>query len=120
MELSRSHKWGRANCLRRQSLKPAFTLCAPPFAKNCTLRCAGRLAATVHLGVTWEDTMKVGFIGLGAMGRGMVTRLIETRHEVHVWNRSPEPTEEVVRRGTHREESPGGAFTGDAVNHHAC
>jgi hypothetical protein len=26
----------------------------------------------------------------------------------------------VVRRGTHREESPGGAFTGDAVNHHAC
>jgi 3-hydroxyisobutyrate dehydrogenase-like beta-hydroxyacid dehydrogenase len=49
------------------------------------------------------------------MGRGMVTRLIETRHEVHVWNRSPEPTEEVVRRGAHREESPGGAFTGDAV-----
>jgi 3-hydroxyisobutyrate dehydrogenase-like beta-hydroxyacid dehydrogenase len=45
----------------------------------------------------------------------MATRLIETRHEVHVWNRSPEPTEEVVRRGAHREESPGGAFTGDAV-----
>ena len=59
--------------------------------------------------------MKVGFIGLGAMGRGMATRLIDARHEVHVWNRSPEPSEEVVRRGAHREESPGGAFTGDAV-----
>jgi len=59
--------------------------------------------------------MKVGFIGLGALGRGMATRLIDARHEVHVWNRSAEPSEELVRRGAHREESPGGAFTGDAV-----
>ena len=60
--------------------------------------------------------MRVGFIGLGAMGLGMATRLIDARHEVHVWNRSPEPIEELVRRGGHREESPGGAFTGDAVS----
>jgi 3-hydroxyisobutyrate dehydrogenase-like beta-hydroxyacid dehydrogenase len=59
--------------------------------------------------------MKVGFIGLGAMGRGMATRLIDAGHEVHVWNRSPEPSEAVVRRGAHREESPGRAFAGDAV-----
>jgi 3-hydroxyisobutyrate dehydrogenase-like beta-hydroxyacid dehydrogenase len=45
----------------------------------------------------------------------MATRLIDARHEVHVWNRSPEPSEEVVGRGAHPEESPGGAFTGDAV-----
>ena len=45
----------------------------------------------------------------------MATRLIDAGHEVHVWNRSPEPCEELVRRGGHREESPGGAFIGDAV-----
>ena len=59
--------------------------------------------------------MRVGFIGLGAMGQGMASRLIDAGHEVHVWNRSPEPCEELVRRGGHREESPGGAFMGDAV-----
>jgi 3-hydroxyisobutyrate dehydrogenase-like beta-hydroxyacid dehydrogenase len=59
--------------------------------------------------------MRVGFIGLGAMGQGMASRLIDARHEVHVWNRSPEPCVELVRRGGHREESPGGAFMGDAV-----
>jgi 3-hydroxyisobutyrate dehydrogenase-like beta-hydroxyacid dehydrogenase len=65
--------------------------------------------------VTWEEIMKVGFIGLGAMGRGMATRLVDGRHEVHVWNRSPKPSEEMVQRGAHREESTAGAFTGDAV-----
>ena len=30
--------------------------------------------------------MRVGFIGLGAMGLGMATRLIDAGHEVHVWN----------------------------------
>ena len=59
--------------------------------------------------------MRVGFIGLGAMGLGMATRLIDAGHEVHVSNRSPEPCEELVRRGGHREENPGGAFTGDAA-----
>ena len=45
----------------------------------------------------------------------MATQLIDARHEVHVWNRSAELIEEVVRRGAHREESPGDTFTGDAV-----
>jgi 3-hydroxyisobutyrate dehydrogenase-like beta-hydroxyacid dehydrogenase len=65
--------------------------------------------------VTWEEIMKVGFIGLGAMGRGMATRFVDGRHEMHVWNRSPKPSEEMVQRGAHREESTTGAFTGDAV-----
>lgn len=59
--------------------------------------------------------MKVGFIGLGAMGRGMAARLIDAGHDVHIWNRSPEPCEELMRRGAHRAESPAGAFLGDAV-----
>jgi 3-hydroxyisobutyrate dehydrogenase-like beta-hydroxyacid dehydrogenase len=59
--------------------------------------------------------MRLGFIGLGAMGRAMATRLIDAGHEVHVWNRSPGPCEELVQRGGRRLESPEGAFIGDAV-----
>jgi 3-hydroxyisobutyrate dehydrogenase-like beta-hydroxyacid dehydrogenase len=59
--------------------------------------------------------MRVGFIGLGAMGRGMAARLIDAGHEVHVWNRTPGPAEELERRGGRRLEAPDGAFFGDAV-----
>src|SRR5262249_33269807 len=62
-----------------------------------------------------EDTMKVGFIGLGAMGRGMARRLMEAGNEVHVWNRSPAPCDELARHGAHRGGSPAAAFIGDAV-----
>jgi 3-hydroxyisobutyrate dehydrogenase-like beta-hydroxyacid dehydrogenase len=34
--------------------------------------------------------MKVGFIGLGRMGSAMVRRLVEGKHDVGVYNRSPE------------------------------
>jgi 3-hydroxyisobutyrate dehydrogenase-like beta-hydroxyacid dehydrogenase len=64
---------------------------------------------------TTEDTMKVGFIGLGAMGRGMARRLVEAGHEVHVWNRSPAPCEELARDGAHLGSSPAAVFMGDAV-----
>jgi 6-phosphogluconate dehydrogenase len=46
--------------------------------------------------------MKIGFIGLGRMGYGMVLRLIKdrkTRHEVYVYNRSSEKTKEIARNG---------------------
>ena len=33
--------------------------------------------------------MKIGFLGLGAMGSGMVTNLLNSGHEVTVWNRTP-------------------------------
>lgn len=59
--------------------------------------------------------MKVGFIGLGAMGSGMANRLIGAGHEVHVWNRSPGPAEELVKRGARRAEEPLQAFSGDAA-----
>jgi 3-hydroxyisobutyrate dehydrogenase-like beta-hydroxyacid dehydrogenase len=75
----------------------------------------GRAALWVEQAATRKKTMKIGFIGLGAMGRGMATRLIEAGHEVHVWNRSPRPVEELAQRGAHRLESPQGAFAGDAA-----
>jgi 3-hydroxyisobutyrate dehydrogenase-like beta-hydroxyacid dehydrogenase len=59
--------------------------------------------------------MKVGFIGLGAMGRGMARRLLDAGHEVHVWNRSPAPCEELARHGAHRADNAAAAFAGEAV-----
>lgn len=41
----------------------------------------------------------VAVVGLGAMGRALVTRLLGTGHEVVVWNRSPEPVEAAVGDG---------------------
>jgi 3-hydroxyisobutyrate dehydrogenase-like beta-hydroxyacid dehydrogenase len=43
--------------------------------------------------------MKVGFIGLGAMGSAMASNLIKAGHEVTVWNRSPGPTEPLASLG---------------------
>ena len=39
--------------------------------------------------------MKIGYIGLGRMGRNMVLHLLEKGIEVVVWNRSPEPKEQL-------------------------
>jgi 6-phosphogluconate dehydrogenase len=43
--------------------------------------------------------MRLGYIGLGKMGKNMVLRLLEHDIEVVAWNRSPEPLEEVVKVG---------------------
>lgn len=43
--------------------------------------------------------MTLGYIGLGRMGKNMVLRLVEQGHEVVVWNRSPEPVQEVEKAG---------------------
>lgn len=42
---------------------------------------------------------RIGFIGLGTMGRPMVRRLLQAGHEVTVWNRSPGPVEELTAEG---------------------
>ncbi|OIO80686.1 hypothetical protein AUJ84_02830 [Candidatus Pacearchaeota archaeon CG1_02_32_132] len=43
--------------------------------------------------------MKIGFIGLGRMGFGMVKRLLKHKHEVVVWNRSQDKTDELAKKG---------------------
>jgi 6-phosphogluconate dehydrogenase len=43
--------------------------------------------------------MKIGYIGLGKMGKNMVLRLLEKGIDVVAWNRSPEPLDEVVKEG---------------------
>ena len=59
--------------------------------------------------------MKVGFIGLGAMGAGMARGLMAAGHEISVWNRSPEPAEKLQRDGARRLLAPRDAFRCEAV-----
>ena len=39
--------------------------------------------------------MQIGFVGLGKMGGNMVRKLLQEGHNVVVWNRSPEPAQEI-------------------------
>ena len=43
--------------------------------------------------------MKVGFIGTGRMGQAMVRRLLEAKHEVGVYNRTPEKAKPLADAG---------------------
>jgi 6-phosphogluconate dehydrogenase len=49
--------------------------------------------------------MKLGYIGLGKMGKNMVLRLLEKGHEIVAWNRSPEPRAEVEKAGATTTET---------------
>ncbi len=59
--------------------------------------------------------MDIGFIGLGAMGTGIVGNLVRAGHNVRVWNRSPGPVEAAAKLGAHPVPTPRDAFAGDAV-----
>jgi 6-phosphogluconate dehydrogenase len=43
--------------------------------------------------------MQIGIIGLGKMGMNMARRLIEGRHKVVAYNRSPEKVDEIAKEG---------------------
>lgn len=57
----------------------------------------------------------IGFIGLGSMGQAMAARLLETGHEVAVWNRTAAAGDELVAAGATRLDSPAEAFERDLV-----
>ena len=48
----------------------------------------------------------VAVLGLGAMGRAIVARLLEARHDVRVWNRTPGRDKELVAAGARRAATP--------------
>jgi len=50
--------------------------------------------------------MKLGFIGIGLMGRPMTLRLLAAGHEVTVWNRSRDKLAAVVEKGAKPADSP--------------
>jgi 3-hydroxyisobutyrate dehydrogenase len=50
--------------------------------------------------------MKLGFIGIGLMGRPMTLRLLAAGYEVAVWNRSPDKLTPVLAKGARAAASP--------------
>jgi 3-hydroxyisobutyrate dehydrogenase-like beta-hydroxyacid dehydrogenase len=50
--------------------------------------------------------MNIGFIGLGAMGAGIVPRLIAAGHTVTGWNRSRDKAEPLIKAGMRFAETP--------------
>ena len=60
--------------------------------------------------------MKIGFVGLGAMGTPMARKLIEARHELIVYNRTRSRAESLAASGARIAETSGQAAAGcDAV-----
>ena len=49
---------------------------------------------------------KVGFIGLGIMGKGMTHNLLKAGHDVTVWNRTISKMDEFVEAGAAAADSP--------------
>jgi 3-hydroxyisobutyrate dehydrogenase-like beta-hydroxyacid dehydrogenase len=49
---------------------------------------------------------KIGFIGLGLMGRPMALNLLKARHHVTVWNRTPSRAQELVEAGATPAKTP--------------
>ena len=49
---------------------------------------------------------RVGFIGLGIMGRGMAANLLKAGFSVTVWNRTIARMDELVAQGAHAGANP--------------
>lgn len=49
--------------------------------------------------------MKVAVLGLGIMGRGIVSNFLRQGYDVTVWNRTPEKAAELVEKGAHAAAS---------------
>jgi 3-hydroxyisobutyrate dehydrogenase len=58
---------------------------------------------------------RIGFLGLGNMGRGMAARLLAAGHELRVWNRTAARAEDLVRDGAEAAETPAAAAAGAAA-----
>lgn len=59
--------------------------------------------------------MKVGFVGLGAMGCGIAANILRAGHEVVAWNRSPEPIQKLADKGATAADSPEQALQVEAL-----
>lgn len=59
--------------------------------------------------------MKIGFIGLGQMGRGMASRLIDSGHQLVVWNRTRTVADSFADRGAIVANQPDQTLAADVV-----
>jgi 3-hydroxyisobutyrate dehydrogenase-like beta-hydroxyacid dehydrogenase len=62
-----------------------------------------------------EMRMKVGFIGLGAMGAGIAANILRSGHEVVAWNRSPAAAQGLAALGAKAAASPEDALQADCL-----
>jgi 3-hydroxyisobutyrate dehydrogenase-like beta-hydroxyacid dehydrogenase len=62
-----------------------------------------------------EESMDVGFIGLGRMGAGMASNLVKDGHQVTVYNRTPEKAAPLIAQGAKAAASVADACRGDVV-----
>ena len=51
---------------------------------------------------------RVGFLGMGAMGRGMAGRLLKGGHQVAVFNRTAEKARPLIEKGARLALTPRG------------
>src|SRR5215468_3176549 len=61
------------------------------------------------------ETMEVGFLGTGRMGKVMAANLLKAGHRVRAWDKSSEPLHELKRAGADIATNAADAFRGDAV-----
>jgi 3-hydroxyisobutyrate dehydrogenase-like beta-hydroxyacid dehydrogenase len=61
------------------------------------------------------ESMEIGFIGLGAMGRGMAANLVTAGHNVTVYNRTAAKVDALAQRGATPAHSIADACGGDVV-----
>jgi 3-hydroxyisobutyrate dehydrogenase-like beta-hydroxyacid dehydrogenase len=61
------------------------------------------------------ETMEIGFIGLGNMGRGMAANLVRAGHTVTVYNRSPAKARALAEQGATPADTVADACRGEAV-----
>ncbi|KEZ78660.1 NAD(P)-dependent oxidoreductase [Salinisphaera hydrothermalis] len=59
--------------------------------------------------------MKIGFIGLGAMGRAMATNLVNADFDVIVWNRSADKCKALVEAGAKQADTPADCAAADVL-----
>jgi 3-hydroxyisobutyrate dehydrogenase-like beta-hydroxyacid dehydrogenase len=59
--------------------------------------------------------MRIGIIGVGAMGGQMALNLVRAGHEVTVWNRSSEAVKALVGRGAKRAATVAETFQGEVA-----
>ncbi len=54
-----------------------------------------------------SNSLSIGFIGTGVMGRSMAGHLLKAGHAVHVYNRSREKAQSLLEAGAHWHDSAG-------------
>ena len=59
--------------------------------------------------------MRIGFIGLGQMGRGMASRLLAAGHDLVTWNRTSAASDSLIAQGARRAATPNETLAGDVV-----